>query len=222
MDGHFFTDFKSSNRIEISWLVQVLLNFYWFLGFTPLEGWWIGGWEWGWVWVCGRVSYSHTHTHMHAYTCMHACTCMLNMLIMDASMLVAICNFYTCIHVCMCMCMHARTCACVGDTPHAHRCPWHPLTHLPPPQSRREPKTAKFNKSWTNRDNSILFEDSLPLNIPELIYTIADYPRHPPPTCPTPQSWENPNRKNYNNSWTNWDNSILFKDLWPLNPPAHI
>ena len=25
------TDFKSSNRIELSWLVQVLLNFYWFL-----------------------------------------------------------------------------------------------------------------------------------------------------------------------------------------------
>ena len=41
--------------------------------------------------------------------------------------------------------------------------------HLPPPQSRREPKTAKFNKSWTNKDNSILFEDSLSLNIPELI-----------------------------------------------------
>ena len=103
--------------------------------------------------------------------CTQTCTCMLNMLIMlnmDASMTAAICNFYTCIHVCMCMCVHAHACACVGgqppippddpDTPHP----------LPPPQSCREPKTAKFNKSYTNRDNSILFEDSLPLNIPEL------------------------------------------------------
>ena len=101
----------------------------------------------------------------HACTHVHTCTCMLNMLNMDASMLVAICNFYTCInvHVCMCMCMHVHVC---GDTP---PCPQIPPTHLPPPQSRREPKTPKFNKSSTNRDNSILFEDSLPLNIPELI-----------------------------------------------------
>ena len=84
------------------------------------------------------------------------------MINMDASMSAAICNFYTCIKVCV----HVRACACVGDTPHAPRCP---PTHLPPPQSRREPKTPKFNKSWTNQDNSILFEDSLPLNIPELI-----------------------------------------------------
>ena len=56
-----------------------------------------------------------------------------------------------------------------GDTPMPPDAPDTPPTHLPPPQSHREPKTAKFNKSWTNRDNSILFEDSLPLNIPELI-----------------------------------------------------
>ena len=65
-----------------------------------------------------------------------------------------------CMHVCMCMHVHVS-----GDTPHVPR----PLTHLPPPQSGRKPKIPKFSKSWTNRDNSILFEDSLPLNIPELI-----------------------------------------------------
>ena len=58
------------------------------------------------------------HTHMHT----HACTFMLNMLIMlnmDASMSVAICNFYTCIHVHMYVCMHVH----VGGHPHAPRCP---------------------------------------------------------------------------------------------------
>ena len=94
---------------------------------------------------------------------------MLNMLIMlnmDASISVAICNFYTCIYVCV----HVHACACVEEHPPCPKMPPDtPPTHLPPPQSRREPKTAKFNKSWTNQDNSILFEDSLPLNIPELI-----------------------------------------------------
>ena len=122
----------------------------------PPGGWQMGGWGWGWVWVCEGVS----HASMHAHTCTHACTCMLNMLNMDASMSVAICNFYTCINV------HVCACACVGGNP---QCPQMPPTHLPPPQSHREPKTPKFNKSWTNRDNSILFEDSLPLNIPEFI-----------------------------------------------------
>ena len=164
MGGKFFTDFKSSNRIEISWLVQALSNFYWFWGSTPLGGWRMGAWGWGWVWVCGEVSHAHTHAHTHTRTCMLNMLIMLNM---DASMSAAICNFCTCIHVCMCVCVHA--CACVWGHPHAPRCPWHPSTHLPPPQSRREPKTAKFNKSWTNQDNSILFKDSLPLNIPVLI-----------------------------------------------------
>ena len=41
---------------------------------------------------------------------MHVCTCMLNMLNMDASMSVAICHFYTCIHVSVGMCMHVHVC----------------------------------------------------------------------------------------------------------------
>ena len=60
----------------------------------------------GWmgVGVCG-VSHADMHTH--------ARTCMLNMLNMDASMSVAICNFYTCINVHVCMCMHAHACVCL-------------------------------------------------------------------------------------------------------------
>ena len=172
MGGEFFTDSKSSNGIEISWLVQALSNFYWFWGCTPWGGgrWvdWSGG---GYGYVGGCLMHTYMHTHAHART--HTRTCMLNMLIMlnmDASMLAAICNFYTCIHVCMCVCVRARACACMGGhPPHAPRYPQTPPHPLPPPQSRREPKTEKFNKSWTNWDNSILFEDSLPLNIPELI-----------------------------------------------------
>ena len=164
MGGEFFTDFKSSNGIEISRLVQVLLNFDWFRG-SPPGGWWMDGWGWGSVWVCGGCP-MHTRMHMHAHACTHVCTCMLNMLNMDASMLAAICNF---IHVCVCVCMHAHAWACMWGHPHAPRYPQMPPTHLPPSQSRREPKTPNFNNSWTNRDNSILFEDSLPLDIPGLM-----------------------------------------------------
>ena len=94
--------------------------------------------------VWGSVPSTHACTHMHTHTHTHACTCMLNMLNMDASMSTAICNFYTCINVRVCMCVHVHACACVWGHP---PCPQMPPTHLPPPQSRREPKTPKFNKS---------------------------------------------------------------------------
>ena len=53
--GGVSTDFKSSNRIKISWLVQILLHFYWFGAPTPPGG--GGGWSgylegWGW---CGDL-----------------------------------------------------------------------------------------------------------------------------------------------------------------------
>ena len=136
MGGEFSTDFKSSNRIEISRLVQVLLNFYQFQG-SPLGG---GRWVDGGGGGYGCVGRCHMHTHMHT----HACTCMLNMINMDASMSAAICNFYTCVyvHVHVCTCMYM--CVVTPPPPHAPR---HPPTHLPLPQSRREPKTPKFNKS---------------------------------------------------------------------------
>ena len=157
MSAEFFTDFKSLNRIEISRLVQVLLNFNWFWG-SPLEvaDGWMGV---GWVWVSGGVSYAHMHAHMHMHVkydkhAKHGC-------LHDGGHLQFL-YMYTCV----CMHVHVHT---HGDTPHAPRCPQTPATHLLPPKSHREPKTPKFNKSWTNQDNSILFEDSLPLNTPELI-----------------------------------------------------
>ena len=163
--GRFSTKFKSSNRIELSSLVQVLLNFWLIPGVPPLG---VGRWV---DWVGGGCWYvegctMHTHAHACMHVCMHTLTCMLNMINMGASMLVAICNFYTCIHVCVCMHMCVHICR---DIPHAQGCLQPPPKHLPPPQSCRESKTPKFNKSWTSQDILILFEDSLPLNIPELI-----------------------------------------------------
>ena len=164
MGGEVSTDFKSSNRIEISWLVQVLLNFEWFWG-SPLGGWGVGGWGWGMVSGCTPPMCTCMYMHTHTCACMHvwhhrefpgippmgAAICMK---------LSCLPQMRVCVHACVCMCMHV------------HMCGGHPQPPPPPiphPQSCREPKTPKFNKSWTNQDNSILFEDSLPLNIPELI-----------------------------------------------------
>ena len=162
MGGKVSTDFKSSNRIEISRLVQVLLNFDWFWG-SPRG--------WGWVDVFWGVVRGCPHTHAHACTCMHAHACTYDIIGNSqgfpqwGSHLHEIIMFT----MCVCVCMHVRAytcmCMCVGAPPsHPHS---HPPIPLPPePQGKF---TLKFKKSWTNWDNSILFEDSLPLNIPELI-----------------------------------------------------
>ena len=122
----------------------------------PPRGWQVGGLEWWWMWGCGGCAmHAHTHTYMHAHTCM------LNMI---KWMPPCQWPFAISIHVHACLCMHA--CACVWR--HLW-CPQIPSTHLPPPQRCREPKRPKFNKFWTNQDIPILFEDSLPLNIPEFI-----------------------------------------------------
>ena len=81
---------ESSNRIELSRLVQDLLNFG-VSGFLRLWGWvdgdgvvgggWmgmgVGGWGWGVVGGC--PPHMCTHTRMHACACMHMH--MVNMII---------------------------------------------------------------------------------------------------------------------------------------------
>ena len=65
---------ESSNRIELSRLVQDLLNFG-VLGSLRLWGW--GGWEdGGGGWLEGAP-----HTCAHARSCMHAHSCVVNMII---------------------------------------------------------------------------------------------------------------------------------------------
>ena len=67
---------ESSNRIELSRLVQELSNFsvFGFLRLLGVKG--VGGWGWGWL---GGAS--HTHAHTHTCMCMHAHACVVNMVI---------------------------------------------------------------------------------------------------------------------------------------------
>ena len=106
---------ESSNRIELSRLVEDLLNFCFF--WAPCgsgEG--AGGW--GSIWGHGRVSHTHahacTHTHVYMYrnckwppTWRHECLACLT---------------------CMCMCV----CMCAWDIPpHTHTHPHPPICHPP-------------------------------------------------------------------------------------------
>ena len=124
MGGKFFTDFKSSNRIEISWLVQALLNFYWFRWSTPLGG---GGWvdEGGGGYGCvGGVPC--THTCMHTYTHMHMHVKHANHAkhgCLHVGGHLQFLYMYTCAYV------HVRACVCMGG--HSPMPPDAP--HIPPP-----------------------------------------------------------------------------------------
>ena len=165
---HRFQIFKQNWNILIS---SSVVKFLLIPGSTPLGvvdgcmGMGMGMGVWG-------VSNAHTHIcicmHMHVKHAQHGCLHVGSHLQF----------LYMCVHVC--------TCACVWGHPSMPPdAPRYPPTHLPPPQSHREEKTPKFNKSWTNRDNLILFEDSLPLTIPKLI----DYswsPWTPPTHLPHP------------------------------------
>ena len=139
--------------------------------------------EWGWVdggggwWEVAPYTCAHAHTCTHAYE--HACAYDIignprdfpksngGGHLREITMFTM--HTCACVRVRMCACM----CTCVGGTPNHPPSPSthppSPSTHPPTPKSRRKLKTPKFNNSWTNQDNLILFEDSLPLNIPELI-----------------------------------------------------
>ena len=114
---------ESSKRIELSRLVQDLLNFG-VLGSLRLWGWGVIGCGWGVVGGC-------PHTCAHACTCMHAHAHVVNMIIsckwlppLGESLGIP----YDVIHLCVCMCMHVHMCG--GHpltTPHPHP----PTPHLP-------------------------------------------------------------------------------------------
>ena len=159
MGGEVSTDFKSSNRIEISWFIQVLLRFYWFGG-TPPGGGWVGvglGGAPPHMCACARAcTRTCTHTCMHVKHDKHGC-------LHGGGHLQFPNMFILAFRACVCMHVHVHmsrdTSLCAP-------------THLLLPRAagrRREPESPKVYKYWTNQDNSILFEKSLPLNISELI-----------------------------------------------------
>ena len=128
MGGGVSTDFKSSNRIEISQLVQVLLNFEWFRG----PPWGVGG---GWMGMgCGeRVHPTHMHMHAHACMRMHTHARMTSWGIPryspnGGSHLHEIIMFTMCVCVCVHMC---------GGHPQS---PPPPSTHPPIPRAAGSPK----------------------------------------------------------------------------------
>ena len=158
---HKFQFFKQNWNILIS---SSAIEFWMIPGVPPGDGGWVDGMGW-WEGTPHPHVHACEHTHAHAHACMYD--------IIGNSQGFPQWGwpfawnyhvYHTC--VCACMCVHACACACVWGAPSTTPTPIHPHPH---PQSSREPKTPKFNKSWTNWDNSILFEDSLPLNIPELI-----------------------------------------------------
>ena len=115
MSSGMFRGKESSNRIELSQLVQELLNFGVF-GFLWLLGVGVGGWGWG---VVGGAP----------HTCAHACV--VNMVIsckwsppLGKSLGIPYDVICMCVHACTCMCMW------VGCTPSP---PPPPSTHPPPP-----------------------------------------------------------------------------------------
>ena len=147
---------ESSNRIELSRLVQDLLNFG-VLGSLLVSGWgWIVGGG-GWLGVPPpKHAHARTHTHMHACPC--TCVKHDNFMQMAAPIGGIPGNSLWC-HTRMCV--HARACVhmCVhmcGGTLSPPPTPIHPA---PPPPGGDPWNQSKFNSTWTNRDISIPFED---------------------------------------------------------------
>ena len=147
MSSGMFRGKESSNRIELSRLVQDLLNFG-VLG--SLQLWGGGRWVGGIYGAFGVSPHTCTCTHAHLYmyrnckwplTWRHPCLACLTCM---------------CVHVCVyaCMCM----CVCMGHPtpPHTHTHP-HPPIH--PPRGVDPQNHLKFDNTSTYQDISILFED---------------------------------------------------------------
>ena len=117
---------ESSNRIELSRLVQDLLNFG-VLG--SLRLWGGGRWVGGHLGAWGGVP-THTHMHAHTRTCTHAHLYMYRN-----------CKWlptwrHPCLACLTCMCVHAYVCVCM------HVCMGHLPTHPYPPHHPIHPSAT--------------------------------------------------------------------------------
>ena len=125
MSSGVFRSKESSNRIELSRLVQDLLNFG-VLGSLRL-------WGWGGLGVPPTHVHMHMHAHMHMHTHIHVKHDNFNCKLqppLGKSLGIP----YDVICVCTCMC--ASACACVWGAPSHH--PPSPSPHPPvggPPES---------------------------------------------------------------------------------------
>ena len=139
---------ESSNRIELSWLVQELLKFG-VLGSLQLWGGdrWVRGWLGAWGVSPCACTCTHTHTHAHVYmyrnckwplTWRHLC--------------------WSCL-TCMCVRVHMHVHACMHRTPPTHPYPPPPPSTHPPPCQGTPHNQFKFDNTWTNQDISIPFKD---------------------------------------------------------------
>ena len=132
----------------------------------------MGAWGWEWVWVCRGVSHAHTHAHTCTYT--HA---RMHMHVKHANHAKHGClhvsghlqflYMYTCVYVRVCAC----ACVCVwgGHPPMPPDAPDIPPPTCPLPRATGSPKQQNSISPELIEIIRILFKDSLPLNIPELI-----------------------------------------------------
>ena len=139
MSSGMFRGKESSNRIELSQLVQELLNFG-VLGFLQLLGVGVGWMGWGWVddgggWVDGvgggwgcphTCAHACACTHAHARTCMHGKHG--NFMQMATPHWGNPWEFpmMSYAHACACTCMHVCACACGWGAPSHHPPTPHP------------------------------------------------------------------------------------------------
>ena len=123
---------ESSNRIELSRLVQDLLNFG-VLGSLRLLGWggWVDGVGGGW-----GVPPTHVHMHVHARTRTHTHACVVNMII-SCKWLPPLGEYLGIPYdvICACVCVRVRACMCV--------CTWVGCTLSPPPPPSTHPPTPQ-------------------------------------------------------------------------------
>ena len=106
---------ESSNRIELSRLVQDLLNFS-VLGSLQL---WGGSGGWGVSGITHTCTSMYTHIYMYRNckwppTWRHPCLAFLA------------CLTCMCMRICVCVCTCVCMCACMGHLPHTHTHP-HPI-----------------------------------------------------------------------------------------------
>ena len=138
MSSGMFRGKESLNRIELSQLVQDLLNFA-VLG--SLRLWGGGRWVGGVRGIWGHGGYP-PHMHMHA----HACTRTYTHVYMYRN-----CKWpLTWRHPCLaelacltCMCMCVCMCVCMGHPPTYPPPPPPPSTHPPTPPGGRTPRISK-------------------------------------------------------------------------------